>query len=300
MTTSDHDRGERVEPERDVGREARRRRSRCRRVVQHGAPRRAGSSPCSRSTAATRDHERGADDAGPDELDAPCRGARGADERVPEERRAPAGRRSSGASESARHHRSVVSSSALTVSRLRKTLQDDREADRGLGRRDGHHEEHDHLPVHRAAGCARSATNARFTAFSMSSIDMKMTITLRRTRTPDRADREEDGGERRGTRTSGAALGHGSLLLARARRRRRSRPAAGRGELERQQRRSVKSRSASASVAPKPVERRALAGAACARRRRVTTSSRGATPPRRPRRATSAPARSACAAPPGG
>ena len=40
------------------------------------------------------------------------------------------------------------------------------------------------------------ATNARFAAFSMSSIDMKMTSGLRRTRTPSTPDGEQERGQR--------------------------------------------------------------------------------------------------------
>ena len=67
---------------------------------------------------------------------------------------------------------------------------DDREADRDLGR--GHHEREEHERPGRRCRSARrrTTTNVRFTAFSMSSTHMNITITLRRTR-PDRADREE-------------------------------------------------------------------------------------------------------------
>ena len=52
------------------------------------------------------------------------------------------------------HHRSSATSSALIVSRWRKSGEDDRQPDRGLGGGDGHDEEDDHLAVHRpqAAG----------------------------------------------------------------------------------------------------------------------------------------------------
>ena len=60
----------------------------------------------------------------------------------------------------------------------------DRQADRRFGRRDGHHEEHDDLPVDGRRVRGRTATNVRFTAFSMISIDSRIVIRLRRRNTP--------------------------------------------------------------------------------------------------------------------
>ena len=61
---------------------------------------------------------------------------------------------------------------------------DDGQPHRDLGGGDRHHEEHDDLPVHRRRAPRPKATNARLAAFSISSIDMKITSGLRRTRTP--------------------------------------------------------------------------------------------------------------------
>ena len=71
-------------------------------------------------------------------------------------------------------------STDLTVAEDR---DDDRQPDRRFGGRDRHHEEHEHLPRRRRTA-ARSATNDRFTALSMSSTHMKMMIALRRVSTP--------------------------------------------------------------------------------------------------------------------
>ena len=55
--------------------------------------------------------------------------------------------------------------------------------DGGLGGRHGDNEEHDDLAVHGALGRPK-AMNARLTAFSITSIDRSIVITLRRRKTP--------------------------------------------------------------------------------------------------------------------
>ena len=76
--------------------------------------------------------------------------------------------------------------------------EDDRQPHRRLGRRDRHHEEDEDL-ARRRRGTWASATKVRFTALSISSTHMKITIALRRSSTPSDADAEEDRreGERR-------------------------------------------------------------------------------------------------------
>ena len=74
---------------------------------------------------------------------------------------------------------------------------DDRQADRGLGGGDGHHEEDEHLAVDAVAAWA-SATNVRFTALSISSTHMKTMIAFRRISTPSDADGEQDRGDQQG------------------------------------------------------------------------------------------------------
>ena len=61
--------------------------------------------------------------------------------------------------------------------------EDDGEPDRGFGRGDRHHEEHEDLAARRRRRWAK-ATNVRFTALSISSTHMKITIALRRISTP--------------------------------------------------------------------------------------------------------------------
>src|SRR5262249_35868314 len=172
-----HDRGDRVEPERDVGVERADRDPAVDGVVQD---RRFAVESVEPRDGEQRHDECAADRSGPD--DGGRAGRALADRRVPEEpeggqQHDPAQERFGG------HHRSVVTSSAFTVARVRKSWRMMASPTAASAAATAITKKTITWPS--TVSCARAnVTNVRFTAFSMSSIDMKTTIRLRRTRTP--------------------------------------------------------------------------------------------------------------------